>query len=108
MPIKNSSFKDAALVEASTGFWRVISRSGSGEGDCLLALNRLPVEQAYGVHLEACSIGLFKDAAAWRPVDGGFELLGRDQAVLIRFRKAGEDDFVATDDRYRMERAPLA
>lgn len=108
--VSNSSAgpRDAVAVEAATGFWRIVSRAESGEGGCLLALNHLPVADAYGVHLEACSIGLFKKAAAWRPVEGGFELLGPEQAVIIRFRQMGEDVFTAADGRYRMEREPLA
>ncbi len=108
MQIRNSSAEEATLAEGATGFWRVTAHSEAGEGECLMALNRLPVDGAYGVHLEVCSIGLFKKAAAWRPVDGGFELLGADQTVITRFKKAGEDAFATADDSYRLERAPLA
>ncbi len=106
VPITTSSSDEAMQVEEVTGFWRVLARTEKGE--CLMALNRLPVGDAYGVHLETCSILLFKKAAAWRRVDAGFELLDPDQNVIIEFKKAGEDAFAAADDSYRLERAPLA
>lgn len=104
VPINNSSGVPVP-VEDAAGFWLV--KPIAGKGECLVSLNRLPRGDAYGVHLEACSLALLDEVASWRPVDGGFELLDSDGDIVIRFRRTGVDSFETSDERYLLERVPL-
>lgn len=90
-------------VEDAQGVWRVSSTSGGGE--CQISLVNAPSQRDYGVQVERCSLSLFASVSAWRPTQGGFELLGRDGRPIIRFRQTGVDAFVSTDGVYRLERA---
>jgi len=108
-----NSFSDAPTdaravlsIEEVVGFWRVAPATGAG--DCLIALNRLAVGGAYGVHIEKCSLSALAAARDWLPVPGGFELRDAAGASIIRFRQTGVDAFVAVQGGYRMERAPVS
>lgn len=104
MQTRVTSAEAPLSVEDVIGFWRISSASGAKT--CVLALNRLAVGDAYGVHIETCSLAPLATAHDWRPVAGGFELRDAAGLTLARFRQTGVDAFVA--EGYRMERAPVA
>jgi hypothetical protein len=92
----------ALIGPDAVGFWRV---TGVAKGhDCLIALNRLKVQENFGVFVEACKIGDLASAVAWRPIQEGFELIFTNAASL-RFRLITEDRYVSEDGRYRLERS---
>lgn len=91
-------------AEDVQGYWRITAVSGGG-GACLLALNALSEKDAYGVHIERCSIPGLALARTWRPVEAGFELLDASGRMIAAFRRENIDHFLAADGAYRMERA---
>lgn len=105
MQTPSSNAQAVLSIEDVIGFWRVTSASGAEP--CLIALNRLPVGEAYGVHVETCSTPALAAAHDWRPVSGGFELRDRTGAKIARFRKTGSEAFVAVEG-YRMEPAAVS
>lgn len=105
MPTEASRPAHVISIEDVMGLWRASPRSGPGE--CRVSLSRQPLGEAYGVNTEACSLPLFAKAVTWRPVAGGFQLQDQDGRSLIAFRQTGVDGFVAVDEAYRLERAPL-
>ena len=93
-------------VEAVYGLWAL--QPVEGEGRCLIALSNMGEGPVRGVHIESCTIDAVAGGERWRPVEGGFELLGEEGRVMIRFRQTGVDGFESRDGRYRLTRAPMA
>lgn len=96
-------------IEDAMGLWR--ATSGNGGATCLIALSRFARTEdanSYGVHVEACAIQAFAAAVGWRPVAGGFELIGPAGKTLAAFHRRDVDAFNAVEGGYRLERAPLA
>jgi hypothetical protein len=96
-------------IEDATGLWRAIAENGGAT--CLIALSgfvRTEAPNSYGVHIEACGIPALAAAVGWRPVVGGFELIGAADKPLAAFRRRDVDAFNAVEGGYSLERAPLA
>ena len=91
-------------IDEVSGLWSL--RPDTGEGRCRIALNKLPVAGAYGVHIESCTLAAVAGGKSWRPVEGGFELLGEQGRVLMRFRRVDANAFNA--EGYRLTPAPMA
>lgn len=92
-----------SIAEVS-GLWSL--RPETGEGRCRIALNKLPVAGGYGVQIESCTLAAVAGGQSWRPVEGGFELLGDQGRVLMRFRRVDANAFTA--EGYRLTPAPMA
>lgn len=95
-----------ATVDDVVGLWTI--RLDGQSGFCTLALNRLPVQDGFGVQIETCTLPTFATAARWRQTDEGFELVNEGGGRLQAFRQTGVDGFAAADGTARLERAPLA
>ena len=90
-------------IDEISGLWSL--RPEAGAGRCRIALNKLPAEGGYGVHIEACTVPAAAAGRSWRPVEDGFELLGERGRVLMRFRRVDANAFTA--EGYRLTPAPM-
>ncbi|QTC91195.1 hypothetical protein [Brevundimonas goettingensis] len=109
MSIHETGDRGVIAIEDATGLWR--ATSGDGGATCLIALSgfaRSEDTTSYGVHIEACAIQPLAAAVGWRPVVGGFELIGPAGKTLATFDRRDVDLFNAVEGGYRLERAPLA
>lgn len=88
-------------VEEVYGLWSI----RDGEAECRIALSALEAGSGHQATVEQCAIPSLAEGAIWRPVVGGFELLGAGDHVLARFRKTGLDRFESADGRLKGERA---
>ena len=104
MPMPASGPAAVLSIDDVSGLWSL--RPERGEGRCLIALNKIPTGGAYGVHIESCTIAAVAGGMRWRPVAGGFELLGGGARVLMRFHRVDANAFTA--DGYRLTPAPMA
>ena len=91
-------------IDEISGLWSL--RPEAGPGRCRIALNKLPADGGYGVHIEACTVPAAAAGRSWRPVENGFELLGERGRVLMRFRRVDPNAFSA--EGYRLTPAPMA
>ncbi len=91
-------------IDEVSGLWSL--RPEAGTGRCRIALNKLPADGGYGVHIEACTIPAAAAGRSWRPVEDGFELLGERGRVLMRFRRVDANAFTA--EGYRLTPEPMA
>lgn len=94
----------AAAVEQVYGLWAI--QAVGGDGRCRVSLSAQRSGANYGALMERCTIPALAEGATWRPVTGGFELLGKEGRALMRFRMTGLDAFEAVDGRLRGERSP--
>lgn len=92
-------------VDQVAGFWALTASSGGGR--CSLSLSNFLIEGRHPVLVEACSITAVAAARQWRATPGGFELMDEAGAVLLAFRRTGEDAFDAVGGDYRLTRAPM-
>ncbi|WP_339914252.1 AprI/Inh family metalloprotease inhibitor [uncultured Brevundimonas sp.] len=95
-------------VEDVIGYWRIQPVDGDATGDCLIALQRRPLGDGHGIHLERCDLKATAGAVRWREVTGGFALVDAAGAVLMRFSQDTVDQWTGTDPsghRYRLSRA---
>jgi hypothetical protein len=90
-----------ASVEEIYGLWSI----RDGETDCRIALSALKAGTGHQATIERCNIPLLAQGSIWRPVAGGFELLGPGDRIVARFRKTGIDAFESADGRLKGERA---
>ncbi|PZN98769.1 MAG: hypothetical protein DCF28_13805 [Alphaproteobacteria bacterium] len=90
-----------ASVEEVYGLWSI----RDGEAVCRIALSALKAGTGHQATVERCNIPSLADGSIWRPVVGGFELLGPGDRILARFRKTGIDAFESADGRLKGERA---
>lgn len=90
-----------ATVEEVYGLWSI----RDGEARCRIALSALKAGTGHQATIEQCNVPALAQGVAWRPVVGGFELLGPDERVLTRFRKTGLDTFESIDGQLKGERA---
>lgn len=90
-----------ATVEEVYGLWSI----RDGEARCRIALSALKAGAGHQATVEQCDVPSLAQGAIWRPVVEGFELLGPDDRVLVRFRKTGLDSFESADGRLKGERA---
>ena len=90
-----------ASVEEVYGLWSI----RDGEAECRVALSGLRAGTGHQATVEQCAIPALAEGAIWRPVVGGFELLGAGDRVLARFRKTGLDRFESADGQLKGERA---
>jgi hypothetical protein len=91
-------------IDEISGLWSL--RPDMGEGRCRVALNKLPAAGGYGVQIESCTVAAVASGRSWRPVKDGFELLGEQGRVLMRFRRLDVNTFTA--EGYRLTPAPMA
>lgn len=91
-------------INEISGLWSL--RPEAGAGRCRIALNKLPADGGYGVQIEACTVPAAAAGRSWRPVEDGFELLGEQGRVLMRFRRIDVNTFTA--EGYRLTPAPMA
>lgn len=90
-----------ASVEQVYGLWSI----QDGDGRCRIALSANRRGVGHQASVERCTLPVMAEAALWRPVVGGFELLGAGDRVLARFRLTGVDTFESPDGRLKGERA---
>lgn len=95
----------AASVEEVYGLWDI--RAVAGDARCRVALSGQRDGTAYAALIENCAISALAVGTGWRPVVGGFELLGSDGRAIQRFRMTGLDAFEAVDGRFRGERTAM-
>ncbi len=93
-----------ASVEEVYGLWAI--RAVEGDAGCRVALSGQRDGAAYGALMERCAIAALAGGKTWKPVAGGFEILGIDGAALMRFRMTGVDAFESIDGRYKGARSP--
>ncbi len=92
-------------VDQVAGFW---SLRGPGGARCQVSLANLVIEGVRPVLAENCGIPAATRAKSWRATANGFEMLGADGAVLMAFRRTGEDAFEATSGGFTLSRAPMS
>lgn len=90
-------------VEAAFGLWRIADAHGSAY--CLVALNRQASGSDYGVHIDSCGMPELGMIRAWRPTEGGFELLRYGSSPGLSFRQTGVDSFETRDGALKASRA---
>jgi hypothetical protein len=93
-------------VDQVAGFW-ALSESNGGVR-CQLSLSNLIIEGVRPVLAERCAVPTLAAAKSWRATAGGFEVLSVEGAVLMAFRRTGEDAFEEVGQRYRLTRAPIS
>lgn len=104
LPMKEQAIQSSD--NAAVGFWKLVGQEG--RETCLFSMNQLPDVHGFGVQVENCNLDPNLRPAAWRPTQNGFELINGAGAVAMRFRPVTVDSFETTDDRYRLERAPMS
>jgi hypothetical protein len=104
-PAASAPQGNVLAVDQVAGYW---SLRGPGGGRCDLSLSSLLIDGVRPVLAERCGLPGAAAARTWRATAGGFELLGADGAVLMAFRRIGEDEFVAVGGGFILRRAPLA
>jgi len=92
-------------VDQVAGFWSLRGNDGTR---CDLSLANLVVDGVRQVLAERCAIPAVMTARSWRATAAGFEMLSEDGAVVMAFRRTGEDDFLAVGGRFRLSRAPIS
>lgn len=90
-----------ATVEQVYGLWSI----RDGDARCRIALSAEKSGAGHQASVERCAIPALADGVIWRPVMGGFELLGSGERVLARFRMTGVDAFEDAGGRLKGERA---
>ncbi len=93
-------------VDQVAGYWALTEVGGTAR--CDLALANLIIEGVRPVLAERCGLSTVAAAKSWRATATGFELLAADGAVVLAFRRTGEDAFQAVGHPYRLSRAPLS
>jgi hypothetical protein len=97
----SESASRVATVEEVYGLWSI----RDGDSRCRVALSAVKSGVGHQASVERCAIPALADGAGWRPVAGGFELLGPGDRVLGRFRMTGVDGFESMDGKLKGERA---
>ena len=90
-------------VDQVAGFWALRGPDGAR---CQVSLANLVIDGVRPVLAENCAIPAATRAKSWRATANGFEMLGADGAVVMAFRRTGEDAFVATAGGFTLARAP--
>ena len=104
-PAASEPQRRVLAVDQIAGFW---SLRGPGGAQCDLSLANLVIDGVRPVLAERCRIPAATAARSWRATAAGFELLAADGAVLMAFRRTGEDDFEAVGGGFTLSRAPLS
>lgn len=105
-PASSSEAQGQVLaVDQVAGFWAL---RGPGGAQCSLSLANLVIDGVRPVLAENCAIPDATKARSWRATANGFEILTGDGAVLMAFRRTGEDAFEATSGGFTLSRAPLS
>ena len=92
-------------VDQVAGAW---SLRGPGGARCSLSLANLVIDGVRPVLAENCAIPDATKARSWRATANGFEILAAEGAVLMAFRRTGEDAFEATSGGFTLIRAPMS
>ena len=92
-------------VDQVAGYWALRGRDGAR---CSVSLANLVIDGVRPVLAENCGVPDAAKAKSWRATAGGFEMLAADGAVLMAFRRTGEDSFEATSGGFILTRAPLS
>jgi hypothetical protein len=92
-------------VDQVAGYWALRGPDGAR---CSVSLANLVIDGVRPVLAETCGIPDAAKAKSWRATAGGFEMLAADGAVLMTFRRTGEDAFEATSGGFTLTRAPLS
>ncbi len=95
----------ALEVEQVAGMWSLQAPDGA---TCDVSLANLLIGDIRPVLVERCAIPSAEGAKMWRATPNGFELMGQEGVVLMRFRRTGEDAFEALSGGYTLTRAPLS
>jgi len=90
-------------VDQVAGFWALRGPDGAR---CQVSLANLVIDGVRPVLAENCAIPAAIRAKSWRATANGFEMLGADGAVVMAFRRTGEDAFMATAGGFTLARAP--
>ena len=104
-PAASEPQRPVLAVDQVAGFW---SLRGPDGARCDLSLASLVIDGVRPVLTERCAIPAAAAARSWRATAGGFELLAADGAVLMAFRRTGEDGFQAVGGGFTLSRAPLS
>jgi hypothetical protein len=105
-PASSEPQRPLLSVDQVAGYWALNEVGGGAR--CELALANLVIEGVRPVRAERCGLPIAAQARSWRATETGFELLGVDSAVILAFRRTGEDAFEEVAGRYRLTRAPLS
>lgn len=92
-------------VDQVAGVWAM---SGPDGARCTVSLANLVIDGVRPVLAETCGIAAAMQAKSWRATAQGCEMLDADGAVLMHFRRTGEDSFQAVSGGYRLSRVPLS
>ena len=92
-------------VDQVAGYWALRGPDGAR---CNVSLANLVIDGVRPVLAENCGIPDATKAKSWRATANGFEMLAADGAVLMAFRRTGEDGFEATSGGFTLSRAPLS
>ena len=92
-------------LDQVAGYWALTAPDGKR---CEISLANLLVNGVRPVLAENCGIPAATEARFWRATAVGFELIGAETQVLMRFRRTGEDSFEAISGGYALTRAPLS
>lgn len=92
-------------VDQVAGFWRLTAPDGKR---CDVSLANLVIDGVRPVLAENCAIPDATKARSWRAMANGFEILAADGAVLMAFRRTGEDAFETTSGGFILRRAPMS
>ncbi len=93
-------------VDQVAGVWTLTEISGGDR--CQLSLSNLIIDGVRPVLAERCETPTLAAAKSWRATAHGFEVLSMEGAVLMAFRRTGEDAFEEAGRRYRLVRAPIS
>jgi hypothetical protein len=95
----------ALEVEQVAGLWTLKAPDGA---TCDVSLANLLIGDIRPVLVERCAISAVEGAKMWRAIPDGFQLMGQEGQVLMRFRRTGEDSFEALGGGHTLTRAPLS
>ena len=90
-------------VDQVAGFWSLRAPDGAR---CQVSLANLVIDGVRPVLAENCGIPALTRSKSWRATANGFEILGADGAVIIAFRRTGEDAFEGVSGGFTLRRAP--
>lgn len=102
-PASSEPQRTTLAVDQVAGAWSLRGPDGKA---CRLSLANLVIDGVRPVRAEDCAIDPASQGRSWRATADGFELLGSDGAVVMAFRRIGEDTFEATAGGYSLTRAP--
>lgn len=103
-PAPEQAARSVLAVDQVAGYWALRGPDGAR---CDLSLGNLVIDGVRPVLVETCTVAVLAKARRWHATADGFEILDATDAVLMAFRRTGEDAFVSTTGGFSLSRAPL-